>query len=253
MQIYLTNLDRHVDRLAFVVKQLNGLGLPFKRMAGIDVSEFSEMDLASYETARPSKELPFTKGKVGCWLSHKQIWKMFAETDDRYCLIIEDDVHLSADLTRFLADTRWIPEDADIVRLEDPGNLVKLASSKECNDRALARVVSTSEGTAAYILTRNGLKKIAHRGPVSNYSVDRFLFSRETTLSCAADLIVYQVVKALAIQDRIANPKVQQGFDSNITTEVQTLPIWKAAWLRLRLGARRLKKQAIGFRYVGFE
>ena len=41
MKVFLVNLDKRPDRLAFVSKQLDELGIPFERFAAIDGSKLT--------------------------------------------------------------------------------------------------------------------------------------------------------------------------------------------------------------------
>ena len=56
--------------------------------------------------------------------SHFSLWEKFLEQDGDYALVLEDDLTLSDQLTAYATSQAWIPDDADLVKIEKyhPGN-----------------------------------------------------------------------------------------------------------------------------------
>ena len=59
-----------------------------------------------------------SQGEVGCYLSHLQILKDFVLSKQKYCLILEDDIHLEKNFKIDLRDAlQECPEDWDLLYL----------------------------------------------------------------------------------------------------------------------------------------
>ena len=93
------NLDFRTDRKESIEKELEHTKnlFPSRRVSGI---YGKELDLKKYirdKTLTPNPRWdghPFTRGQLGCMLSHLKTWKEFLKTDKKYkyLLLLEDDV-----------------------------------------------------------------------------------------------------------------------------------------------------------------
>ena len=115
---YVINLDRDVQRLDAVTQNLNMLGLPFKRIQGIVGKELPNwekyVDLKAY-AKRNRRTIP-RLGEIGCYLSHLKAMETFLQTNDPWCIILEDDAEV-------------LPGCLDVINAlaaEDDWDLVKL-------------------------------------------------------------------------------------------------------------------------------
>src|SRR5690606_26957754 len=107
-------------------KLFSRLGLSFERLEGFSGRDMSEEDFKKFSSTRPRDgKYEWTRGKVGCFLSHSHAWKICAEGPDDYIAIFEDDLHVSDEMPYFLNDTSWLPKDFDIIRMESPTNRIK--------------------------------------------------------------------------------------------------------------------------------
>ncbi|MCL6707225.1 glycosyltransferase family 25 protein [Pseudomonas sp. R2.Fl] len=233
MAIYLINMDRDADRLAHMSVQLKGL--PFERLRAFDGRSLSDEDLALIRAERPNAS--WSRGQIGCFFSHLEAWRRIAEGDDAYGLVLEDDLHLSEDFSRFAAPDRMnaFPADADIIRLEATSNSVLLGPSVlDVDGRALRRTRSSTWCTGAYLLSKPAAAKLLALDKSTHTVADYFLFSYEYS-PVPALLTIYQLTPAVAIQDKFANPAATT-FGSNIETDPsQTEPLTPRILLRKAL------------------
>lgn len=106
LNVFLINLDKRPDRLAFVGAQLHNLGIPFRRHEAVDGSTLNAQQRALFDDARfvlEQKKLPVA-GEVGCAWSHRQIWQQMVDEKLPYALILEDDIQIAPALSDFLSD-----------------------------------------------------------------------------------------------------------------------------------------------------
>ena len=216
---YLINLDRSPDRLNFISRRLQSLGIQYTRLSAVDGNLLPEAERASFIAARPRDGRSWGDGQIGCFLSHLSAWERIASGSEPFAVVIEDDVHVSNATPVFLQDTSWIPADANIVRLESTGQWLTLGKAKaKFADRSVRRVKSTAWATGAYIVSREAASKLLAVDPRLHTPVDDFLFNLSTS-QVARTLTVYQIVPALVQQDKFsADQLASKGFGSDIET-----------------------------------
>ena len=131
-KIYYINLDHRLDRKEHIEKLLTDS----------DLIDISERVSATY-----NKSLPH----AGCVHSHITTIEKFIESDEQYCLILEDDFitpninTLKNDINKLFIDK----VDFDIVQLA--GNHIQLHN---CEQTYLKRVID-SQTTSAYIINKD--------------------------------------------------------------------------------------------------
>lgn len=101
--IFLINLDRRTDRLAFMEQQLSKQRLSFTRISAVNGYALSEQqksqfDLEKFFLLYRRKMVP---GEMGCALSHCLIWQNIVANNIPFALILEDDVVLDEDFSAF--------------------------------------------------------------------------------------------------------------------------------------------------------
>lgn len=203
MKAFLINLDRSSDRLSQMETEFGRAGIAFTRFSGVDTLRWSPEEVADFFRARPAfspeERLP---GDAGAFLSHLGVWREIAAAEEPAAAVFEDDVHLAADLPNLLGASDWLPDDADIVRLESnakmrlrDGRALALAPG-----RKLYRAASGTWGAAGYLITRQAAERLIELPASTHTHIDWFLF-KPTRSSVAASLTCYQVSPALCIQD----------------------------------------------------
>lgn len=221
MKLLLINLAKDEDRLAASRKRFAELGLSFERLEGVNGREMSEADFQAFIAPRPRDgKYQWTRGKVGCFLSHSRAWQICAEGEDDYVAIFEDDLHISDEMPYFLLNHDWLPDDFDIIRMESPTNRIKTARAtvQEHRGRNIFRVQSTSWCAGSYILSKRGAQKLLGVPEQFHHNPDRFMFCYEDSV-IASKLNTYQVSPSLTIQDKYFHTSPDQvAFHSNIET-----------------------------------
>jgi len=126
--VYVINLKKNTERLNNFMNEYNKSDLK-----DIPINVFSaivgkELDLVNYVTPAAYKQIlttevlknrkyhyELTRGAVGCYLSHLNIWKKIAESNKKFGLIFEDDVKIATDFfARLMIGLKDVPNEWDI-------------------------------------------------------------------------------------------------------------------------------------------
>ncbi|MFZ4551939.1 MAG: glycosyltransferase family 25 protein [Aquabacterium sp.] len=165
--IFLINLDRSTDRLAQAAAVLDGLGLKWERVPGI---EGAKLDPAWLKQTNPSPApdnewfRALTPGEIGCFLSHLKCWQLIHERQLDCALILEDDFApkdiVSTETLSLLARTagQW-----DLLKLSRLGKNAPLVSRLSDQVELCRWGQGPVDGTA-YMVSRQGAAKLVpHR------------------------------------------------------------------------------------------
>jgi glycosyl transferase, family 25 len=252
MQAFLINLAQDRERLTHMTAQLEQHDIAFERIEAVDGTAMSEAAFAAFANARTGKQTPWSRGQAGCFLSHVLAWQRIAEGTDAYAVVMEDDIHFSADAGSILARSDWIPADAGIVRLEVSLNAVLLArrAAGTILDRSVHRLRSTAWSTGGYVISRQTAKWLLALGPERHRAADAFLFSRELSPT-ARELNIYQMSPAIVIQDCLRQHE-RMNFASHTSMSNAPLPGSTFSPWRL-LNLRRVLRALAGYRRLSYQ
>lgn len=198
---YYVNLDRAAKRREHMEQQASRYGLGLTRIRGVEGNSFSSDQLLAYQpAASPKRRL--TAGEIACFLSHRAAWQKIVDGSTRYGAVFEDDVLLSPDAAEILHDDHWLPQDADLVKIETFMRKVVLASvaSRTPGNRTLARLLNTHFGTAGYIVSQSCAARLLAATEIFHVPVDLAIFSRTDIV--LNDLNVLQMSPAICVQER---------------------------------------------------
>jgi len=199
MKCLVINLDRSPDRLAHVTAEFARIGAAFERVAAIDARE--RPDLAEMQRhAMRESPLRLADAEIACLLSHKQCWSIIAAGEDAYGAIFEDDVVFCDKAGELLADTGWIPADADVVKLETFFKRTVVARKQiACGHGFFAsRLYGVHIGAAGYILSREAARNLLEATDETGIPVDHLVFN--PNVSTSSSKVIYQLVPALCLQ-----------------------------------------------------
>ena len=208
MQTYLINLARRPDRLAAMAHQAGILGVNLERVEAVDAKAAEPAELDRWFAPNgPLGEIP--AGDKACLLSHRLAWERFLATTDDHAVFLEDDVRLSPGARVLLADDRWIPSGAAVVKLEHYGPKGQRVLLRELraaeSGYQLGRMLSRHTGAAAYILSRPAAELLL-RQMRFDLPVDHLLFNPNNS-NLFAQLAPWQLVPAIARQEEFVGEK----------------------------------------------
>ncbi|MXN79280.1 glycosyl transferase family 25 [Burkholderia sp. 4701] len=173
MQYVCISLQRATERRKSMVAQMQQHDIDGRFFDAVEIQGRVE-DVPGYNAAarRFFYGTPLTKGQIGCYLSHREVWKqLVASRDDAWC-VMEDDIIL---LEGFKAATEelLVHRDAwDIVRLygifENPQ--IEFASLPSGTKMMWMDVHPL--GTQCYVITRKAAERMLESTEKIQYPID---------------------------------------------------------------------------------
>jgi glycosyl transferase, family 25 len=246
------NLQRSPDRLAHIRSSFAALGASFERMDAVDGVELSEQTVAHINAANRWIR-PLVRAEIGCLLSHRACWQSIATGNAPFAAIFEDDVHLSAAAAPLLRSSDWIPDTADLIKLETRGRRV-VVSRKSLQATPLHRLVrlfSFHDGLAGYVVSRRCALWLHEQAEHCVAPADQVVMNPDFGLF--PSLQVWQLTPSVCIPDQF----VQQRDGTNMLastidtdgklyrTDDMALKPWRRASRRL-ISPRALQRIAEG-------
>lgn len=156
LPVYLINLDRSPERLAFMCAQATALGFSFIRIPGVD----GRAGLPDWLKDKfPSNRM--TSGEVGCYASHLEVFRTMLAEGHSAAIVLEDDAVLDLDFhtvgRRAIAAS---PIGWDVIHLQTKFKnswhpLAKLGWGYE-----LIRHARLPAGSTAYAISAAGCRKL---------------------------------------------------------------------------------------------
>ncbi|MFD1197601.1 glycosyltransferase family 25 protein [Brucella gallinifaecis] len=218
MKCYIINLDRAPERMKRMSDLLRSHSTDFIRCAAINGEHFTESEMLLYRS-RQNQSKPLTAGEIACSESHLSAYRQIIAGTDEYAVIMEDDLHLSNDVGNFLNSTDWIPEGAEIIKLEtvDEPTLVSTDVINTKNNRKLCRLYYKHWGSGAYVISKSAAKTMLDKYCPGSIPIDDYLFDPSVT-----SFSLWQLQPAIAVQDVILmrNSGTDIGFlESEIELE----------------------------------
>ena len=167
-KIYLINLEYRKDRLnKFNETFFNSdISINYNHFKAIDGKN---ININNYVTDKTLKEInviektgfrkyhyQLTKGAVGCYLSHTNIWKDILDNNIKNGLILEDDIIIPKDFNNLLNKyLKYIPKNYDIILLG--------YKCRKCSNNINYIKVNKFWLTHSYIITKKCIEKIYNK------------------------------------------------------------------------------------------
>lgn len=241
---YVINLDRRPERYKVVKKILDENGFPFvKRFSAIDASKIPKQYIDSIITNDVKRYLDkdikirtehsqVTKGAIGCYLSHINLWNKLVNSDKEYMLIFEDDADIVGHLIDVISDiiNSIKNNNIDIFLLHaicpDILNREHLCHSKNPDFYIYAKKtilpifkINYFWSNAAYIISKKAAYKLLDKALPINEQIDHYMSNSIWNLN----LKIYTTFPGLAKQNDIFSTDIQipclKSCDSNLKLE----------------------------------
>ena len=163
--VYFINMDKSKERLNHILPYVQGLGLSFERIPGVDGNKLSDeeikevLDAKSYSLVATRYSRPdfIRKGVVGCSLGHLKAWETFLKSNYKFALILEDDAEFDPSSFRKVIDelTEKYPQKWDVANFFKD-KLGRTVTMQDLADGYMMKLdLQEWYGSGAYILNRN--------------------------------------------------------------------------------------------------
>ena len=249
LPVYVINLDRRPDRMAFMATQLERIGLPFERVPAVDARTLAE---ANHISRMPQWYMHLDA--IACTQSHARALRRFLGPDADAALILEDDAALATDVPTMCQGVDWWPAGTSAISLESPHTSKGLQGwlcGQSPSGRDLRMIVRWNMGAAAYLVNRMAAAMLVESYAKQDLHTDRMMFDPRLSAT-ARRLRPVQVIPAAARQrqeefESDLVPWVRQGFmrkkRRRLHMALHRSPWWefKTLWWRATGRARRMR------------
>jgi len=167
--IWVANLERSPERRRFMQQQFASLHLSYRIINASDGKQLSREDLQKYSKrhALKFKRRELSTGEIGCALTHAKIYQQMLDENLEEVLILEDDIVLTQDLLHVLLQRRKFPPKWEAVNLANTWAQAIPLGEPVCKDYKICRFRGIANRTSAYLINRQGAKKlIEHVYPI---------------------------------------------------------------------------------------
>ncbi|XP_017208065.2 procollagen galactosyltransferase 2 [Danio rerio] len=236
-QVYLINLKRREDRRDRMLRSLEVLGIDVTLTDAVDGKAMNSTQLRTLGIEMlpgfkdPYSDRVLTKGEIGCFLSHYNIWKKVVELQQQQVLVLEDDVRFE---TNFKSRLNTIMEDVKRSGLQ--WDLIYVGRKRlqikhpERWVEGVKNLVSPdySYWTLGYALSLQGAKILLEAQPLSKMlPVDEFLpvmFNKHPKKEYMSHFQLRNL-KAFSVQPLLLFPTHYTG-EAGYFSDTETSSIW---------------------------
>jgi glycosyl transferase family 25 len=252
VKTYVINLARSPQRLAHMKQALGRIGVAFERFEAIDVERARRHPVYSRIPPHPRRD--WTPGELACLLSHFEVWKLIAAGMDRFGAVFEDDIHVDPRLREVLADQSFLPDDAEVIKLETVDMPVWVSRQSHAGPAGVrfSRLLSTHHGAGAYLLSKDAAHRLVASIDTIGLPPDDMLFGMDAPSGCR--LRSYQAIPALAVQDvilskNLRSPALHSTLEDERAQAVPENPRWRQtrSYRLARAPIRLLRRLWYGF------
>lgn len=254
-EVFMINLQRRTDRRERMLRALYEQEMTCKVIAAVDgkamnVSEIHTMGihmLPGYSD--PYHGRPLTKGELGCFLSHYNIWKEIVERGLKTSLVIEDDLRFEVFFKRRLMNLMNEVEeeglDWDLIYIGRKRMQVDHPEKAVPNIHNLVEA-DYSYWTLGYMISLQGAEKLMKAEPLKRIlPVDEFLpiMYNKHPVSDYMEQFETRDLKAFSAEPLLVYPTHYTG-DSGYISDTETSTVWdndkvRTDWDRARSGKTR--------------
>ena len=187
-KIYVINLKKNTERKENVINLFNKLGgifnnyVFYEAIIGNELSESQIYEIMSvkslytlYKKFTDHSDIR-TKGAIGCYLSHYNIWVDVIKNNYKNVLIFEDDIYSDYDYDKILSYINNVPQDYDIALLGYICFFFSLDKRKyEINNYWNSTNSLRIMGMHSYLLSNSGAIKLSKKAFPIEMQVDAYI------------------------------------------------------------------------------
>lgn len=155
LPVFLINLDRSPDRLAFMCQQTERAGFAFERVSAVVGAAVPDWLWTQFTGPHE-----LTDGEIGCYASHLVVAKHIVDRGLPCAIVLEDDAILDLDfMSAATAAVQAAPDGWDYIHLCSDFKRSVVSIAEIANGRHVVQYTRWPVNTAAYIVSASGAKK----------------------------------------------------------------------------------------------
>lgn len=216
MDIYVINLPKNKERLYNFMKKFYASDINHFKMIIFEAINGKQLDLSQVTSPEAHKQIletektgyrthhhHLTRGGVGCYSSHLEIYKDIVKKNKDMALIFEDDSNLPLNIHKLLVESLYlVPLNWDMINLSC--NCIK------CTDKVFYKEVERFFLMNCYIINNKGARKILDYH--ANKKIDKQIDSELSLMSANKQLNVYCTI----------NPYGQAQYNTDIQVPISS-------------------------------
>jgi glycosyl transferase, family 25 len=226
--VYVINLARSPERRAWMEAELARAGVEGRFVRAVDGRRFEA------RCGKLAAETLLSHNEVGVSLSHRKVWRRLLRSEANHAIVLEDDVRLSGGM-RDLVGLDWSFWDFDLVKFETMLDFVWVSRLGDpAGERKLHQLGAEHHGTAAYLISRNGARKMLAASREFREGIDFTMFGRRAIESGLVKAL--QLTPAVAIQQHL---RPEENSANNLPSTLADLRERRGSrYRRSRVGTR---------------
>ncbi|MDO6677990.1 glycosyltransferase family 25 protein [Shewanella sp. 4_MG-2023] len=238
-KVFVINLDKSTERMAFMQQQLEQLNIEFERVPAVYGKELTEAEITAVFD-QPSNLAKYDKvlnvGEIGCYLSHVNCWNMMLDQQLDFALILEDDSILSPDLLSLLKSVSHLSAQWDYIKLCHGSKQKAVIDTLELDDGfSLSTCLKLPSSTRGQFVSIAGAKKLlATAMPIARPVDIDIQFWFEKGLNCF-------VVRPFPVQEADFDSEICTLGNRNTTKKHPLKRIWQKLCFEIKVRFNRSK------------
>jgi len=163
--VYLINLDCAADRLLSMDKQLSEIGISYERVPAIKGSNLTEAEINTEYSAALNKKFfraALTLGEIGCYISHRNIWRKMVAENIEFAVVLEDDMIIENNFIKLFSLSEVLKK-YNLIKLADNRNHLPKQKSKLDQEFELVNFTKIPNCTTGYTINLAGANKLLAR------------------------------------------------------------------------------------------
>ena len=163
LPIFVISLARAKERRADISRRLDAVGASYEIVDGVDGESLDLNELGDRlkpEDYRIKFGRGFTRGEIGCYLSHYNLWQRMVDENIECAMVLEDDATWDEDFFDTVLDLLKTNHHWELVLLSSKDRRADFVLCDVGNKRNLIRHKRRAWGTVAYIIRRSGAEKL---------------------------------------------------------------------------------------------
>ncbi|KAM4747557.1 procollagen galactosyltransferase 1 [Rhinophrynus dorsalis] len=236
-EIFLINLKHREDRRKRMKRTLYELQIDYKLSDAVYGKVMNETEVTAMGIKMlpgykdPYHGRPLTRGEMGCFLSHYNIWKEISERSLSISAVFEDDlrfeIYFKRRLQNLLDDMEKAELDWDLIYLGRKRMQVEEPEEPVRGVRNLV-VADYSYWTLGYLISLRGARKLLNAEPLGKMlPVDEFLpvMYDKHPISDYSDQFSPRDLKAFSVEPLLLYPTHYTG-DEGYISDTETSVVW---------------------------
>lgn len=214
-KLFLVNLDRQEDRLAYMWDCLERLGLAdaTERFPAIDATKVTVQ--SGFQRKASSGYFALSPSEVAIWATHRAIWQMIVDQQLPQAIILEDDLVFWPGFKDAVAELAAHARDFDAIKLDGIRFLQRFGKPRAMGTLSVRRIHHESPSTAAYMISLEGAKRLLAEFETYHTQVDLQIFSPRPGWR------MLQLYPAIAVQGMFLREADREGLPDYIVESMR--------------------------------